>query len=112
MMLGALIVLAVVVVLWIFSAPIAQRDPPGGDVPLGHSPGGAILGEAHLGGADLRGARLKGADLREAHPLEETSGLTVEQLCLVSSIYQAQLDPPITEQIRQLCPKLLEKPPR
>ena len=40
MMLAVLALIAVVVVLWIFSTPIAQRDPPGGGVPLGHSPGG------------------------------------------------------------------------
>jgi hypothetical protein len=61
MMLGALILLAVVVLLWMFSAPIAQRDPPGGGIPLGRSPGGETLGEAHLRGADLRGAHLERA---------------------------------------------------
>ena len=39
MMLAVLALIAVMVVLWIFSAPIAQRDPPGGGVPLGRSPG-------------------------------------------------------------------------
>jgi hypothetical protein len=59
----------------------------------------AILWGAHLEKADLRGAHLEGVDL-----------LTVEQLCTVRTLYQAQLKPPITEQIRQQCPKLLEKP--
>jgi hypothetical protein len=40
MMLAVLALIAVVVVLWIFSTPIAQRDPPGGGVPLGRSPEG------------------------------------------------------------------------
>jgi hypothetical protein len=40
MILAVLVLLAIVVVLWIFSAPIAQRGPPGGGVPLGRSPMG------------------------------------------------------------------------
>ena len=72
---------------------------------------GAHLEEAHLEGANLRGAHLEraslmGTDLQGAH------ALTVEQLCTVSTLYQARLGPSITEQIRQQCPKLLEKPPR
>jgi uncharacterized protein YjbI with pentapeptide repeats len=57
----------------------------------------AQLRGAHLEMADLRGAHLEEADLRGAH-------LTVEQLCSVRTLYQAQLDPPLTEQIRQQCP--------
>jgi hypothetical protein len=40
MTLAGLVLIAVVVVLWLFSAPIPQRDPPGGGVPLGRSPMG------------------------------------------------------------------------
>jgi hypothetical protein len=61
MMLAVLALMAVVVVLWLFSAPIAQRDPPGGGVPLGRSPEGGNPRGGPLGGADLRGAHLKGA---------------------------------------------------
>jgi hypothetical protein len=70
MILAVLALIAAVVVLWIFSTPIAQRDPPGGGVPLGRSPGGA----------DLRGARLKGAYLSGVH-LHGARHLTLEQLC-------------------------------
>jgi uncharacterized protein YjbI with pentapeptide repeats len=94
---------------------------------------GAFLGKAQLVGADLRQAiplgiasagglwrertdslmasmaHLEGADLRGAY-LEGALNLTVTQLCSVSHLYQARLDPPLTEEIRQQCPKLLEEP--
>ena len=50
MMLAVLALIAVVVVLWLFSTPIAQRDPPGGGVPLGRSPGGGDPRGGPLGG--------------------------------------------------------------
>jgi len=63
----------------------------------------------HLEGADLRGAHLEGAHLWATH-LEGARNLTVDQLCTVYILYQVRLDPPLAEQIRQQCPKLLEKP--
>jgi hypothetical protein len=80
---------------------------------------GALLRGAHLEGADLRGAHLEGADLwaidleeadRWATHLEGARNLTVAQLCTAYILYQVRLDPPLAEQIRQQCPKLLEKP--
>jgi Pentapeptide repeats (8 copies) len=59
----------------------------------------ANLRLTHLEGADLSGAYLQGA-----------RNLTAEQLCAVCTLYQAQLDPSLAEQIRQQCPKLLEEP--
>jgi Pentapeptide repeats (8 copies) len=91
---------------------------------------GAILVEAHLKGAMLLGANLEGAalwkadlegavlwkaDLKRANlaeaDLKEAVGLTAEQLCTVTTLYQVHLDPPLLAQIQQQCPKLLEKPP-
>jgi uncharacterized protein YjbI with pentapeptide repeats len=69
----------------------------------------ANLRDAHLKGADFTRAPLEGADFRGAY-LEGALNLTVKQLCSVRTLYQAQLDPPILEQIRQQCPQLLEKP--
>jgi hypothetical protein len=81
---------------------------------------GAILWSARLEWADLRGIHLKGADLRGTRLKAAILGgaylqgalyLTVEQLCAVGTLYEARLDPPLTEQIREQCPQLLEKPP-
>jgi hypothetical protein len=44
MMLAVLALMAVVVVLWLFSTLIAQRDPPGRGDPRGAPLGGQILG--------------------------------------------------------------------
>jgi hypothetical protein len=62
-----------------------------------------------LQGVDLGGAQLQGAHLGDAY-LEGALNLTVKQLCSVSRLDQAQLAPPLTEEIRQQCPKLLEEP--
>jgi uncharacterized protein YjbI with pentapeptide repeats len=59
---------------------------------------GANFSAAHLEKAYLRGANLKGA-----------RNLTVEQLATVRTLYQAQLDPPLLEQIQRQYPQLLEE---
>jgi Pentapeptide repeats (8 copies) len=68
---------------------------------------GAYLPGAQLQGADLRGAQLRGAHLAHAQ-LEGARDLTVEQLSIVNTLYRAQLDPPLQEQIQQQYPQLLE----
>jgi hypothetical protein len=70
---------------------------------------GADLRAARLEKADLRAARLEKADLRSTR-LEGATNLTVAQLSTVKTLYQAQLDPPLREQIQQQSPQLLEKP--
>jgi hypothetical protein len=52
---------------------------------------------------------LAGVDLTEAH-LEGAKYLTVERLAAVKSLYEAHLDSPLLEQIRQQYPHLLEMP--
>jgi Type II secretion system (T2SS), protein M/Pentapeptide repeats (8 copies) len=78
----------------------------------------ATLVSAHMEKADLRHANLKNALLPEAHldgailayaHLEGAVGLTVEQLSTVRTLYQAHLDPPLLEQIRQQYPQLLKE---
>jgi Pentapeptide repeats (8 copies) len=69
----------------------------------------ANLRGAQLQGASLEGAQLQGADLTDAQ-LEGAKNITVTQLSTVKTLYQAQLDPSLLEQIRQLYPQLLEKP--
>jgi len=71
---------------------------------------GALLMLADLKGASFWGTHLDGAYLGDAH-LEGARGLTVEQLSTVKTLYEAHLDPPLLEQIRQQHPQLLEKPP-
>jgi hypothetical protein len=70
---------------------------------------GAHLERAQLQEAVLRGAQLQGAVLRRAQ-LQEARELTVDQLSTVKTLYQAQLDPPLFEQIQQRYPHLLEEP--
>jgi hypothetical protein len=74
----------------------------------------AQLDRANLRGAHLEGARFWAASLKEANlseaQLKGAEHLTVEQLCTVHTLYEAQLDPSRTEQIRQQCPQHLEKP--
>jgi Pentapeptide repeats (8 copies) len=76
---------------------------------------GAILVNASLQRATLEGAHLEGANLEDANleraRLKGALNLTVEQLCIVGILYQAELDLPLMERVRQQCPELLEKPP-
>ena len=60
---------------------------------------GATLTDAHLENANLMGAHLKGAKFS-----------TVEQLAQVKTLYKADLDPRLLEQIQQRYPHLLEQP--
>ena len=69
----------------------------------------AKLEEAQLQGAYFEGAQLQGASLRGAQ-LKGAKNLTVEQLAAVKTLYGADLDPPLLEQIQQQYPQLLEKP--
>ena len=71
---------------------------------------GVSFSEAHLEGTDFEGAHLEGAALWGAH-LQGAENLTIEQLATVKTLYEAHLDPPLLEQIRQHHPQLLEKPP-
>jgi uncharacterized protein YjbI with pentapeptide repeats len=74
---------------------------------------GASLHNAHLKwenllvadllAADLRGAHLEGADLIGADP-------TVAQLVAVYSLYEADLDPKLKEEIQRIAPHLLQRP--
>ena len=59
---------------------------------------GALMGGAVLRGTDLSDANLRGADLRGA------DGLTATQICSVSSLWQAQMDDNLLQQVAALCP--------
>ncbi len=76
---------------------------------------GAALGRAHLRGVNLRDAQLQGAifhkaDQQDAKLRNVQLWLDAQQLCTAYTLYGAQLDPLLTEQVRQQCPKLLEEP--
>jgi uncharacterized protein YjbI with pentapeptide repeats len=64
---------------------------------------------ANLEGANLRDANLEGANLRGTD-LRGTKYLSVGQLSGVETLYQAILDSELLEQIKEYCPRLLEKP--
>jgi Pentapeptide repeats (8 copies) len=77
------------------------------------------LANTDLRGAILRGAQLQGAILASTQLQEAWLGrarlagathLTVEQLSVVKTLYQATLDPPLLEQIQQRYAPLLEAP--
>jgi uncharacterized protein YjbI with pentapeptide repeats len=72
---------------------------------------GANLDEAHLEGAFLIETHLGGAILRGVQ-LQKAIELTVDQLSTVKTLYQAQLDPPLFEQIQKQYPHLLKEPSR
>lgn len=74
----------------------------------------ADLSGADLSGADLRFADLRGADLKFAN-LQNAKfwgarNLTIEQLSKVYTLYEAELDSELMEQIKKNYPHLLEKP--
>jgi uncharacterized protein YjbI with pentapeptide repeats len=69
---------------------------------------GAFLMEANLKGAYLTGANLKGANLYKAD-LRNAVGLTFDQLEEARTLYMAQLDPEIMEEIKTRLPKLIDK---
>jgi Pentapeptide repeats (8 copies) len=98
-------------------ADLMQVWLPGADL-WGANLQGARLFEANLQGARLRQAQLQGADLERAQmqrasllgaQLEGARNLTVEQLSIVRTLYQAHLDPPLLEKIQQQYPQLLEE---
>lgn len=68
----------------------------------------AMLMEASLNGCYLTGADLENANLYKAD-LRNCEGLTVEQLSKVKSLYLAQFDPDIMEQIQEALPDLVGK---
>ncbi len=66
----------------------------------------AFLMEACLKGANVVGANFDNANLYKAD-LREVEGITVEQLKKAKTLYQAQLDPDILEQVQMECSDLL-----
>ena len=62
-----------------------------------------------LGGANLDRACLDGANLERAY-LIGVVNLTIEQLCEVKTLYNAELDPELRKLINEKCAQLLEKP--
>jgi len=79
---------------------------------------GADLSEAHLEGASLGSISLEGADLKGTYlekaflggtNLQGAKNLTIKQLSTVRTLYEAQLDQPLLEQVQQQYPQLLEE---
>jgi uncharacterized protein YjbI with pentapeptide repeats len=75
---------------------------------------GAYLENAQLGFADLRqsnfkDANLEGADLRCAN-LRDVSNLSSQDLAGVKSLYRAEMNKPVEEEIQKLHPGLFAKP--
>ena len=70
---------------------------------------GANLGLTLLHGANLNQANLENADMRCAD-LTGVKNLTVDQLAVVQTVYQAKMDQTMLTQIKALLPHLLEKP--
>ena len=69
---------------------------------------GAFLMEANLNGAYLTGAELSGANLYKAD-LRNAVGLTLEQLEKARTLYLAQLDEELMEQVKLRLPSLMER---
>ncbi len=68
----------------------------------------SMLMEASLNGCYLTGADFENANLYKAD-LRNTSGLTIEQLSKVKTLYLAQFDDEIMEQIQSTLPDLVGK---
>ena len=75
------------------------------DADLSH----ANLIYAYLNNADLEGANLSDAKLSRAD-LTQVLGLNINQLSKVKTLYEAELDPELMEQVKDEYPHLLEKP--
>lgn len=60
---------------------------------------------------DFRDANLAGADLEGAN-LTQAKNLTIDQLGVVCTLYQAEIDPQLVSGLKSQYPKLLEKPTR
>ena len=58
--------------------------------------------DSYLMGADFDNASLYKADLRGA------KGLTAEQLSKAKTLYMAELDPELKEELQRLAPQLIE----
>lgn len=75
---------------------------------------GANLGSADLQGADLYLANLREADLGRANlqeaDLRRVENLTIEQLSEVKTLYEAELDSALFDQVKAQYPHLLEPP--
>jgi uncharacterized protein YjbI with pentapeptide repeats len=72
----------------------------------------ADLQEASLFEANLEGANLLNVNLRKTNlaksKLKSVSNLKIDQLCLASSLFEAELDQEIQEQVQKICPELLK----
>lgn len=64
---------------------------------------------SNLQGADFGYANVSGADFRESD-LRNVQNLTIEQISKTKTLYNAQMDPGILEQVIKKFPKLLENP--
>ena len=62
----------------------------------------SVMTNSYLMGADLENASLYKADLRGA------KGLTAEQLIKVKTLYMAEMDPELKEELMTLAPQLIE----
>jgi uncharacterized protein YjbI with pentapeptide repeats len=71
----------------------------------------ANLNHAMAVAVDFRDANLAGADLEGAN-LQHAENLTIEQLGLVCTLYQAQIDDQLASSLKIQYPKLLAKPTR
>lgn len=75
---------------------------------------GAKLNSANLSFAQLQGAELAGAQFDNAllwlTNLKGAKHLTIEQLSKVKTLYQAELDSALAEQVKNLYPHLLQEP--
>jgi uncharacterized protein YjbI with pentapeptide repeats len=69
----------------------------------------ANLQQAYLESANLLTADLSNANLQEAY-LIGAKNITIDQLSKVKTLYKAELDPELLEQIKKCCPHLLEEP--
>ena len=71
----------------------------------------ANLNHANALQVDFRDANLAGADLEGAN-LTQAKNLTIDQLGVVCTLYQAEIDPQLVSGLKSQYPKLLEKPTR
>ncbi len=69
----------------------------------------ADLSDAKLSEANLSGANLYNADLSDAD-LTQVKNLSINKLYKVKTLYEAELDPELMEQVKDKYPHLLKKP--
>ena len=65
--------------------------------------------DCDLTSADLNGANLRNANLSGAN-LTQVKNLSINQLYLVKTLYEAELDLELMEQVKERYPHLLEEP--